>query len=109
MPDDIPFVFEACDNCTTFIQQLTYINNLTDVGFGGVIGLAIVLIVGFVTFLMSKAFAAEKSFSVTMVITSFCAIILAALGLLIDKVIYICLIFLVIGLYMLFKSNERGF
>lgn len=104
---DVNLVFPECQNCTTFIQQLQYINSLTDVGYGGMLGISILLIVGFVTFLMGKAFAAEKVLSVSMLVTSFVGVMLGFMGLVNNTVIYICIMFLVVALFLLFKSNDR--
>lgn len=102
---DVNLVFPPCENCTNLVQQLHYFDSLTDVGFGGVLGIGIVLIVAGVLFLMGKAFGAEKSAPVAMMISSFIGIMLGILGILNSHVIYICLIFLVVSLFILFKGR----
>jgi hypothetical protein len=103
---DVIMTFPACSNCTNFIQQIQYFNSLTDTGHGGIIGICILLIVGFVTFFMMKAFEAEKVFSVSMLVTSFLGVLLGFMGLIENNVIYLCLIMLVVSLFLLFKSDR---
>lgn len=89
------------------MQQILYLDSLTDVGFGGVFGIAILLMIGGILFLIQKAFAVEKAFSVSMFITSFIGFLLAAMGLVSNKIIYICLTTLVISIFLLVRSSSK--
>lgn len=102
-------VFPPCSNCTTLIQQIQYLDSLTDVGFGGILGIVFLLVIGGVLFLMQKAFAVEKAFAVSMFITSFIGFLLAAMDLVASKIIYLCLTTLVISIFLLTRSQDRGF
>lgn len=102
----VDMIFEPCANCTTFIQKFHYIDSLTDVGFGGILGLLFLLIIGSALFLMMKAYSAEKGFAVSMLITGILGIMFAIIGLVTDKTIYIFIILLVIALFLLFRSND---
>lgn len=99
-------IFPPCNNCTTFFQRILYIDSLTDVGFGGILGILFMLIIGSVLFLTMKAFQFEKAFAVSMLITSFLGIFISLMGLLSNKIIYLFIILLVISLYLLFKSDD---
>lgn len=101
-------VFPPCTNCTTIIQQIQYLDSLTDVGFGGVIGLLFLLVIGGVLFLVQKAFAVEKAFAVSAFITAFMGILLAILGLVSNNILYIVLILLAISIFMLLKRSDSG-
>ena len=101
-------IFNPPENATTFLQRLQYINSLTDVGAGGIIGIVILFVVAFVLFLITKAFPFEKSFPVAMLITTFIGILLGIMGLVPDNVIYLCIIILVISLWMLFSGSDSN-
>ena len=102
------FLFAAPDNATTFTKQLDYVNNLTDVGAGGVLGLVIMLVFGGALFGIMKSFSFDKALSVAMFVTSILGIFLRILGLITDNILYISIILLVISLFMLWKGNEGG-
>lgn len=101
-------LFAKPDNATTFLKQLEYFNSLTDVGAGGVLGIVILLVIGASLFGMMKAFSYDKALGVSMLITSFLGILLAILGLVDNKIIYICLIILVFALFQLYKKSKEG-
>ena len=98
----------ARPNATTFPEQLEYFNSLTDTGTGGILGIAILLVIGASLFGMMKAFSFDKALGVSMLITSFLGILLGILGLVDNKTIYICLILLVYALFQLFKKSKEG-
>lgn len=101
-------IFPACSNCTTFIQQIQYLDSLTDVGFGGVLGLTFLLAIGGILFLVQKAFSVEKAFAVSMFITSFFGILLGIMGLVSNNIIYVVLITLAMSIFMLLKRSDSG-
>lgn len=101
-------VFNTCSNCTTLFQQIYYLDSLTDVGFGGFIGIAFLLVIQGVLFLVQKAFAVEKAFAVSMLITSFLGMLLAAMNLLSNKIIYLCLTLLVVAIFLLKSNKDSG-
>lgn len=104
----VDLVFQACSNCTTLIQQIQYLDSLTDVGFGGVFGIVMLIAVAGILFLVQKAFAVEKAFAVSLFITAFLGILLAIMGLVSNNIIYIVLITLAIAVFMLLKRSDSG-
>jgi len=101
-------LFEKPDNATTFLKQLEYFDSLTDTGTGGILGVVILLVLGASLFGIMKAFSFDKALAVSMLITSFLGIMLGILGLVDNKVIYICLIILIFALFQLFKRSKEG-
>jgi hypothetical protein len=97
-------IFETPGNVTTFPQQLQYFNSLTDVGFGGILGIAILILIGAVLFLMMKGFGNERAFSVTGIILGVLGLFLWIMKLINSKVFTICIIILVVGILMLIKE-----
>lgn len=57
---------------------------------------------------MMKAFSFDKALAVSMLVTSFLGIMLSILGLLDNKILYICLIVLIFALFQLFKRSKEG-
>lgn len=101
-------VFAPPNNKSSFIQQLLYANELTDVGQGGVLGIGIIFAIFAGVFLITKAFSFEKSLSAAALIASFTAFLLRILGLVSDGVFYIFLIILIISLFFLFRGSDDG-
>lgn len=98
---------DPTNNTISFLDQLHYINNLTDVGFGGVIGLAIVLVVGFGLFFMLKAFKFEGALAVAAFIAAFIAVLFRILELVNDYILYTTIIIFVIAFYLLKKYSSQ--
>ena len=98
---------DPSNNTITFLDQLTYINNLTDVGYGGVLGISIILIVGFSLFFMLKSFRFESAFAVAGFITAFVTVILRILGLVNDFVLYAMIIIFAISYILLRNANSQ--
>ena len=97
-------VFDFTVSDSTLVGMLQKINSFTDVGFGGILGIFILIVVGGVLYLMMKGYGNEKSLSVTMFITSIIGLLLRLLGLISDYVFYICVILFVVGIIFLLKD-----
>lgn len=104
----VDLVFPPPQNATTFIQKLQYLDSLTDVGFGGVLGMSFLLIIFGALFLMQKAFAVEKALAVSLLITSVLSILLSSFGFVSDKIIYIGITALVASVFMLINRDSQG-
>ena len=91
----------------TFISKLQYIDSLTDVGSGGILGIGIILIIFFPLFLMMKAFKMESALAVAALITAICGILVRILLPINDLIIYISIIILVGALYFLRRSSSQ--
>jgi hypothetical protein len=106
-------VFAHPGNITTFGQQICYINTLTDVGSGGLIGPMMLFLIAGVLFLMIKSHSMDKAFPVSMLITSILGIMLAAIGsymecgLISSNVLTVCIILAVLGVLMLLKESAQ--
>ncbi|MFW9873019.1 MAG: hypothetical protein ACFFG0_07970 [Candidatus Thorarchaeota archaeon] len=99
-------IFPPCDNCSTFMQKLVYINSLSDVGYGGMAGIFFLIIFASVLFLIQKSFQYEKAAGVTLFITCIVGLLFAVIGLVSSKIIYVLIILFLISLFLLFQSNE---
>lgn len=101
-------VFATPGNITTLYQKIQYINNLTDVGTGGILGIGILLLVGSATFLTLKAFTQERAFAVAMILTSIIAVLLRIYNLINDYILTISIILFVISFYSLIKESSQN-
>lgn len=91
-----------------FVNVMAYANSLTDIGFGGVLGLVWLIVIEACLFLMMKAFSYDRALSTSMFITSVIGVILRILGMVNDQILYICLIMLIIALFLLQKESSAG-
>lgn len=101
----IDLIFPAPTNVTTFAQQIAYIDNLTNVGYGGMLGIMMLLVIFFVLIMMMKAFKFEVIFAPACFITAFLGILIRVLFPISDNIIYISIIMFVIGLLYLKKES----
>jgi hypothetical protein len=95
------------DSIIDFFGQLNYVNNCTDFGSGGILGIALLLIIFGVTFILSKAFGWERSFVTSGFITAFSALLLAGLNIVNSKTLTATIIIFVVGLFIMWRSAER--
>lgn len=102
----VDLVFKACENCSTVMQQIYYFDSLTDVGFGGVIGLVMMILIGGFLFMSMKAFSTEKALGASLFITSILGILAGTMGLLSDNILYTLLVTFAISLFLLIKKQD---
>jgi len=103
----VNMVFPTPTNVTTFPEQLAYFNSLTDVGFGGILGIVLLLLFTLIMFLMTKAFSIGKAAGVSFVIGAIFAMFLWAMELINSKILTISIIFAVFGIYLLIKESSK--
>lgn len=107
----IPFisaaqVFANPSNLTTPIKSLIYINNLTDVGMGPMLGTIIYFLLVGVLFMGMKSFSSDKAAAVALFISAIMAILLRIfLGMLNDMAVYLSLMLLVFSLFQLWNKD----
>lgn len=90
-----------------FIDKLRYIDSLTDVGSGGMLGLVILIVIFSVLFLMMKSFKMESALAVSALITAVCGVLIRIMILTNDLIIYISIIMFVGALYFLRRSSSQ--
>lgn len=99
---------DPTNNTITFLDKLYYINSLTDVGFGGVLGLCLILVVGFGLFFMLKSFKFEYAFATAAFITAIFTVFFRILDLVNDTILYSTIIIFVISYILLRKISSQG-
>ena len=96
------------NNITGLISLLEYTNTLTKGdGETGIFGIAILVIVGFVTFLSTKGYSADRSLGYTSFLLLIVAIFLRFLSLITDAVMVIVLVIFVGALIFLMAERNR--
>lgn len=95
------------NNMSGLVGLMQYANEMTKGdGETGIIGVAILIVVAFVTFLSTKGFSADKSLGFTGFLCLVVAIFLRFLGLISDTIMVIVLV-LFVGI-LIFLTVERN-
>lgn len=102
----VDLVFAPPTNVTTFAQKIAYIDGLTNVGFGGMLGIMMLIVIFGILIMMMKSFKFETIFAPAAFITAFCGILIRILLPINNNVIYISIILFVIGLLYLIKESH---
>lgn len=97
------FDFEMEGN-GTLMEFLLKANSFTDVGYGGVLGIFLLITIGFTLFMMMKSYGNERALGISMFITSIIGIFLRLLTLINDFTLYICIAILIGGILLLLKE-----
>jgi hypothetical protein len=107
---DLVFPIPSIENFGEFVK---YIDQLTDVGMGGILGILILMIFGSVLFLMLKSYGTEKSAGVTFFITGIIGVMLRIFAtsdgwsLINNYTLTIVILLSVLGLYMLLRESAK--
>ena len=92
-------------NATDFLGMLTYINNLTDVGQGGMFWTVMLIVFGGILFLMMKSFSTERALGVTTIIICIISWLFRILNWVNNYTITITTILMIFGVYLLVKES----
>jgi len=101
----ITWVFNPPTNQSTFIEMLTYFNNLTDVGQGGMFFTVMLIVLGGILFMMMRAYSPERALGITGIIICLISWLFRLLNWVNDAVVTICTILMVFGVYLLVKEG----
>lgn len=103
----IDYIFATPGNVTTFVQQLAYFNSLTDVGYGGILGIIFLIVLDGIMFQMMKAFSVARAGAVTFFIGGIFAVMLRLMDLINNYILTISIILSILGVYLLIKESEK--
>ena len=95
------------ENQTELIPMLMTLNDKTDLGFGGMIGLGILFVVAIVSFFSMKLFSYEKAFAPALFLTTVVSFLLRPLGLVNAQIPYIVLAIFLVSLFFLAKESAQ--
>lgn len=100
-------IFDFSMQNGTLLEFFNKANSFTDVGYGGILGILILLVVGVVLFLMMKSYGLERAFGVTGISIFIIGLFMRIFGLVNDYVLYICIVLLVVGFILLLKDSAQ--
>ena len=100
-------VFDFTVDDSTLVGLLKKINSFTDVGFGGSIGILILLIVGGGLTMMLRAYGNERAFPVSMFVTCIIGVFLRIIGLINDLVFWIVIALGILSIIFLIKEQSQ--
>jgi len=99
-------VFPDPHNLTTPLDSIGYINQLTDVGAGPMLGTIIYFLITMALFMGMKSYTNERAAAVALFVSSIVGILLRIFGWINDSGVYLGLILLVFALFQLWKKND---
>jgi len=102
----VPFITPNWTGNDTFIDFLQYVNYTTDTAGTPILGIGILLIVGFVSFLATKQFSTDRALGFSAFLTLIVAVFLRFLSLISDFVFGV-VVFIFVG-SVIFLIRERN-
>lgn len=96
-------IFEHPESILTFMDFLRYTNSQVD----GLLGVAMLIVIGMVSFLTTKNYTYERALGFAGFMVMLSAIFLRFMNLIGDSVLFGCIVIFVFSVVLLFK--ERGF
>jgi len=102
----MPQIFPHPSNLTTPFKSLQYINNLTDVGGGPMLGTIIYFLIVGALFMGMKSFTNDRAAAVALFIASIIGILLRIFGWLNDFAVYLSLMLLIFALFQMWKKGD---
>lgn len=100
-------VFDISIGNGTMTELLQKVNSFTDVGYGGVLGILFLFVIGASLFLISRKYGNERALGISSFVVVFFAIIFRIFGLISDGVLTICIILFILGVGMLIKDSAQ--
>jgi len=101
----VDWVFAPPSNTTTLINMLTYFNNLTDVGQGGMFFTVMLIVFGSILFLMMRAWGTEKAFGITSIIVCLNVFLFRLLSWVNDATLTVTVILMLLGIFLLAQNK----
>jgi len=101
----VPFPYPD-NNITGIVTFLQHVNSMTVVGGTSFLGVGILIIIGFVSFLSTKAYSSDKALGFAGFLTLISAILLRFMELINDSVLIITVIIFIAS--VIFLMRERG-
>ena len=99
------FIYPS-NNITGIVTFLQYVNTLTVVGGTGFLGVGMLIIIGFVSFLATKAYSFERALGFSAFLTLISAILLRFLELINDAILFLVVVIFIGSVILLMR--ERG-
>lgn len=102
---DIPFDYPS-NNITGIVTFLQYVNTLTEIGETGFLGAGILIMVGFVSFLATKAYSFDRALGFSSFLTLITAIFLRFLNLINDVILFLVIVIFIASVVLLIRERN---
>ncbi len=99
-------MFEQPENITSMLSFLKYVSTLTEVGGVPFLGIGMLLAIGFVSFLVTKAYTFERAAGFASFITLMSAILLRFMNLINDVILFFVAVLFVGSVIMLMRERN---
>lgn len=99
-------VFPEPSNLTSPLKSIDYINKLTDVGAGPMLGTVIYFLLVMALFMGMKSYTTERAAAVALFVASIIGILLRIMQWVNDTIVYLSLILMIFALFQLWKKND---
>jgi len=101
----VPFAYPS-NNMTGIVTFLQYVNTLTEIGGTGFLGAGMLIIIGFVSFLATKAYSFERALGFSAFLTLISAIFLRFLNLINDVILFLIIVIFIVALVLLIRERN---
>lgn len=98
-------VFDFTVQNSTLVGMLQKLNSFTDVGFGGVLGILIMIIIAGTVFLITRNSGNERAFPVAMFVAGLIGLLLRILALINDTTFWVSIALLIVSVLLLFREQ----
>lgn len=103
----MPIPYPYPSNITSIIDLIRYANVVTTVHGTGLMGLGILITIGVVAFLTSKASTYERAFAYSAFLTFLSALLLRFMNLIHDTILWVSIALLIGAVILLFFEREK--
>ena len=103
MAAPFPYPSNDIEGVVTFIQ---YVNSLTVIGGTGFLGAGMLIIIGFVSFLATKAYSFERALGFSAFLTLISAIFLRFLDLINDAILFLVVVIFIGSVILLVRERN---
>ncbi len=101
----VPFDYPS-NNITGIVAFLQYVNTLTEIGGTGFLGAGMLIIIGFVAFLATKAYSFDRALGFSAFLTLISAVFLRFLNLINDVVLFLVIVLFVGSVILLIRERN---
>lgn len=100
-------IFDFTNCGSDILDNISCIAGFTDIGFGSMLGIVMLVVFSAVLFLMMRVYGNERAFGVTFLLSAFMAFLMRRLHFINDSVLTVTIILAVIGVILLIKEAAQ--
>ena len=100
-------VFDFKTNGSDIVDHLIKIDSFTDVGYGGILGILFLIVIGGSLFFTMRNKGNERAMPVSLFITSIIGLFLRLMGLIGDNVFWVCTALFIVSVILLIREQGQ--